>query len=183
MSEPSSDTTIHHRLQIAVGDRSFRSLSEITGVNHESVRRYMQGSAPSTEFLQNLCNRLGINGDWLLTGKGPVRASDMKRHALDSADANDLLTAMANTLSALIARVERLERYTQLLESHLQAKEPNDAQAFEQRRGAGGAAVAQATDQGEEAERHDATRRQAAERVARAAAKRPPASPDRDAQA
>ena len=43
--------SLHDRLSTAVGKRTYRSLSDLTGVHPETVRRYMQGQAPSVEFV------------------------------------------------------------------------------------------------------------------------------------
>lgn len=79
----------------------------------------MQGQAPSVEFLTSLCDGLGLNATWLLTGRGPMRATEVKSHVLKEANAAELLSAMANTLSSLIERVDRLEVFVQSMETRL----------------------------------------------------------------
>ena len=79
----------------------------------------MQGAPPSAAFLTNLCRTLGISGEWLLSGQGPMKVRDMRRHALKHADPNELMGAIANTLTHLIERVDRLERFVQLMETKL----------------------------------------------------------------
>ncbi|MEL7474086.1 MAG: hypothetical protein AAGK04_12280 [Planctomycetota bacterium] len=115
------DSGLHERLQSAAGSRTFRHLSEVTGVNAESVRRYMQGQAPSVAFVSAFCRELGVNADWLLTGRGPMRLADVKREALADADAGDLMGAVAGTLETLIDRVDRLDVFTQTLDVRLRA--------------------------------------------------------------
>lgn len=107
---------LHERLQSATGNRSYRHLSELTGANPETVRRYMQGQSPSVEFLTALCAALAINGEWLLTGRGPMRLADVRKSALRDAEASELLAAMAQTIETLIDRVDRLETLLQMLE-------------------------------------------------------------------
>lgn len=115
------DSELHTRLAAAVGKRTYRSLGDLTGTHPETVRRYMQGQAPSAEFLGALCKALGINGSWLLTGRGPMRQDDIRADALGQANASELLTAISNTLSTLIERVERLEVFAQTLDARVRA--------------------------------------------------------------
>jgi hypothetical protein len=77
----------------------------------------MQGQSPSVEFLEALCAALKLSGDWVLTGRGPMHAVDIRGHALKEAGAGALFTAMATNIEQLVGRVERLERYTQSLEN------------------------------------------------------------------
>lgn len=111
-----SQSDLHQRLLTATGNRSYRHLSELTETNPETVRRYMQGQSPSVDFLSALCAALAINAEWLLTGKGPMRAEDVRRDALQNAEASELLAAMARTIEMLIDRVDRLELLLQMLE-------------------------------------------------------------------
>ena len=57
-------------MQSAVGDRTYRHIGELTKTHPETVRRYMQGQLPATDFIASLCEALNISGDWLLTGRG-----------------------------------------------------------------------------------------------------------------
>ncbi len=116
-----TNSTLHQRLAEAAGARTYRRLGELTGTHPETVRRYMQGQAPSAEFLSGVCRALGLNGSWLLTGQGPMLLQDVRSDALVQADAADLLTAISGTLTQLIDRVGRLERSVQTLDSRLRA--------------------------------------------------------------
>ncbi|MGJ8637717.1 MAG: hypothetical protein ACSHX5_12830 [Phycisphaerales bacterium] len=116
-----SSSAFHDRLNLAVGETSYRQLGAITETHPETVRRYMQGQAPSAAFMTNLCRNLGISGEWLLSGQGPMKVRDMRTHALKHADANELMGAIANTLTQLIERVDRLERFVQVIETKLNA--------------------------------------------------------------
>lgn len=116
-----NESGMRERLLAAVGERSYRVVSELTGTNHESVRRYLQGQAPSAEFLVAVCRSMGINAHWLLTGQGPMRVEHWKSEALRQADPADLLSAMAAMMEALIDRVERLETFLQTMEARLHA--------------------------------------------------------------
>lgn len=111
----------HERLNEAAGEISYRKLGRLTDTHPETVRRYMQGQAPSATFMTNLCRVLGISGEWLLTGRGPMKCSDMRTHALSQADPSELLTAVANTMTELCDRMDRLERYVQTIETRINA--------------------------------------------------------------
>lgn len=115
---------LHERLLSIVGQRSSRHVGDLTKTNHETVRRYLSGQAPSVEFLTALCKVFGINGDWLLTGRGPIKASDAKGEALREADAGELLTALSDAVERLIGRVDRLEVLIQSMEVRLRAVTP-----------------------------------------------------------
>ena len=72
-SVPSVKTTsLHDRLLLAAGHLTYAKLGAMTGVHPETVRRFMQGQTPKPEFLAELCLELGLNGDWLLTGRGQM---------------------------------------------------------------------------------------------------------------
>lgn len=123
---------LHERLAAVVGQRSSRSIGDLTGTNHETVRRYLSGNAPSVEFLQALCRAFGVSADWLLTGKGPMRTSDVRHHALREADPGELLTALASSVETVLSRVERLEQFVQVIDVRLRglSQEPPDGHAL-----------------------------------------------------
>ncbi len=112
-------TSLHDRLSSVAGARTYRALGELTGTHPETVRRYMQGQSPAVDFLAALCHSMAINADWLLTGRGPMFASDLRSAALRDANPSELHAAMANTLTSLVERVARLETYCQTLETRL----------------------------------------------------------------
>lgn len=100
----------HDRLQHAVSDMSYRKLGRLTDTHPETVRRYMQGQAPSTTFLINLCKAFGISADWLLTGRGAMRCSDIRMNALRLANPSELLNALAASFADQTERLARLEQ-------------------------------------------------------------------------
>lgn len=119
-----SPNGLHHRLRTVVGQRTYRELSDLTGVNAETVRRYVLGQPPSVDFVMSLCKSQGVNPTWLLTGDGPMRASEVKSFALRDANAHELLAAVAFTLERLAERVGRLEVFLQTMETRLRARLP-----------------------------------------------------------
>ncbi len=116
-----SDSPLHDRLRQVAEGHTYRALGEMTGVHAENVRRYMTGQTPSIEFLGGLCASLEINADWLLTGRGPMRVSELPRQALHRADAGEIVRAVAEAMEKLHERVDRLEVYVQTLEARLRA--------------------------------------------------------------
>lgn len=117
------DSPIRERLIEAAGRRNFRHLGDLTGTSHENVRRYLKGlSAPSVEFLARFCAALGINGDWLLTGRGPMLREEIRPESLRQANAGELLGAMAATIERIQNRIEVLERWMQDLEIRVRAE-------------------------------------------------------------
>lgn len=112
-------SALHERLHAVAGQLTYRRLGELTNTHPETVRRYMQGQAPSAEFLAGVCVNLAVSGEWILTGRGPMRSGDVRAHALREANAADLLGAVAATLEKLHERVERLEVFAQSLETRV----------------------------------------------------------------
>lgn len=128
---------LHDRLKAVAGGRTYKALADMTGQSPETVRRYMNGQAPSVEFLTALCNACGVNGAWMLTGRGPMRNEQVRRAALKEATAAELLSAMARTIELLTGRVERLEVFVQTLETRLRVQKktaPDHERAPEEHR-------------------------------------------------
>lgn len=115
-------SALHERIHATVGDRTYRSIGQITGHNPETVRRYLQGLAPSVEFLAALSARFDVSAHWLMTGHGAMKYSDAKSHALKEANPAELLSAVAEALERLTDRVQRLEVFVQTLEAKVQAR-------------------------------------------------------------
>ena len=67
---------ISKRLAKVRGDRSQRAFARDLGVFQQNVNRYETGSAtPHVAFLIVLSKKEKVSIDWLLTGKGPMKAS------------------------------------------------------------------------------------------------------------
>jgi hypothetical protein len=125
--------SLHQRIKAVVGQRSFREVAELTETHPETVRRYVQGQAPSVEFLTALCQKMKINSTWLLTGHGPMHEVDVRSFALREANPGELLAAVAHTLEILTDRVIRLEAFVQTLEARVRAQASASAAAIESR--------------------------------------------------
>jgi transcriptional regulator with XRE-family HTH domain len=85
---------LHERLHIACRGLSVREVADITGLNHETVRRYLNGTVPSISFVANLAIALAISSDWLLLGLGPIYRVEMIDHALREAGPERLFQAV-----------------------------------------------------------------------------------------
>jgi hypothetical protein len=116
-------SSLHHRIKAVVGQRSFREVADLTSTHPETVRRYVQGQAPSVEFLTALCEKMKVNSSWLLTGQGPMHQVEVRTHVLREANASELLAAVAHTLELLVERVGRLESFVQTLEARVRAQQ------------------------------------------------------------
>jgi transcriptional regulator with XRE-family HTH domain len=113
------ESPLHERMRAVVGARTYKTVSDLTATNAETVRRYLQGQSPSVEFLAALASALEINGEWLLCGRGAMRRGEVKAHALREASGAELLGALATTVEKLSSRVERLEVYMQVIEARM----------------------------------------------------------------
>lgn len=101
--------TLTERLRIITGGQTIREVAEMVGMNHETVRRYLSGHAPSTEFLAQICDHYGVSGNWLLLGKGPPTIKAIQRQALENATEEELMGALATKLQSIELRLDNLE--------------------------------------------------------------------------
>lgn len=62
------------RLAEVRGDQSQRAFARELGVFQQNVNRYENGTAPHIDFVIHLAQAKSINLNWLLTGKGRMRA-------------------------------------------------------------------------------------------------------------
>lgn len=56
------------------GDQSQRSFARRLGVYQQNVNRYEAGTTPHLDFVIHLAQTERINLNWLLTGRGRMRA-------------------------------------------------------------------------------------------------------------
>lgn len=113
---------LHERMAEAAEGRTFRAIGDLTDFNSETVRRYMQGQAPSVEFVAAFCDGLGVCIDWLLAGRGPMKREQVRSEALKEANPSELLSAIAGGLEQVGDRLERVERFVQSLEARVRAE-------------------------------------------------------------
>jgi len=110
---------LNHRITQVVGSLSLRTLSDRLGIHEERVRRYLNGAAPSLEFVEAVCRAFGVSRQWLVTGRGPRHSLTDEADVLNEAEAGELLEAVSDALESLLERVDRLESFASALESRL----------------------------------------------------------------
>lgn len=97
---------LRDRIQQITRGMKYSELAEGTGCHRETVRRYTRNGNPSALFLSRLCQALGVNGDWLLTGRGePKYETTLRLHEVAVSDLLDCLAARQRAAEAL-ARFE-----------------------------------------------------------------------------
>lgn len=60
------EITFIRRIEELKGEMSIRQMSQRTSHNHETVRRFLVGQAPSAAFLVAVSRAFGVTVDWLL---------------------------------------------------------------------------------------------------------------------
>lgn len=63
------------RLAQVRGDRSQREFARQLGIFQQNVSRYELGLIPHSDFLMVIAMKEKVSIDWLLTGKGEMRAA------------------------------------------------------------------------------------------------------------
>lgn len=51
-------------------------LAEVVGVTDRTIRKWMAGTEPARNYLELLAEKLEVNIEWLVLGRGPMRWSD-----------------------------------------------------------------------------------------------------------
>lgn len=64
------------RLHAVKGDRSIAQFADFLGVHRETCRRYLIGTSVPASFIATLCEREGVNANWLLLGIEPAHGTD-----------------------------------------------------------------------------------------------------------
>ncbi len=78
--------TIGQRLQALRGKISRRSFAETLDLTESTLRNYESGlSLPNSNLLAKICETIGIEPRWLLTGQGPMRAGESAQTPLEGA--------------------------------------------------------------------------------------------------
>ena len=101
-------SSLHQRMSEITQGLSYRRIGQITGHNHETVRRYMTGQVPGVEFIVALCTSLNVSTDWLLLGRGPVTAPAGVPGEGRSAPLGSDLRTRVESVAARLHRVEAL---------------------------------------------------------------------------
>lgn len=72
------DKGLSDRLHKAKGDLSLNALARRLGLNQQTVHNYFSGREPSIKFALAFCGEFDISIAWLLSGAGPMRASEVR---------------------------------------------------------------------------------------------------------
>lgn len=102
--------TITQRLQSALGDTTYSQLGQLTDTHPETVRRYMNGHAPSAAFLSKVATEFGVSGEWLITGNGPMLSRDIPKYVLNNAQPDVLMNAVAQLVVYLNKRIDAIDQ-------------------------------------------------------------------------
>jgi transcriptional regulator with XRE-family HTH domain len=89
-----ASTGIHDRMAIACRGLNYREVASMTRFNHETVRRYLRGTAPSVQFIAHLARALALSTDWLLLGRGPMYRVEATDFALKEAGPERICVAL-----------------------------------------------------------------------------------------
>lgn len=94
--------TITYRLRVILRDQSYAEIARAAGfVSAATVRRFLIGHEPSTRFLAWLVHELGADAEYLLTGSGPIWASERQRHTLRTVPTVEMLLELGVRISRL----------------------------------------------------------------------------------
>ncbi len=134
MAHNHQSNTLHDRLNLAIGDTSYRQIGSLTETHPETVRRYMNGHAPSATFLSNVARNFGISGEWLLTGNGPMRTRDIPSYVLGNSQPEIVMKALTQLLVSLNERVDQVDQRTSMKqESSLKFRAAPQEPAYQQK--------------------------------------------------
>lgn len=98
-SEPVSGISARLRLLTERG-HSVTELAALGCCCPYTVRRYMLGSTPSTEFITRLCNTIpDLSADWLLLGVGSPSLREERKRVIEE-------TGLDQALGELLRRVQ-----------------------------------------------------------------------------
>ncbi|MBL0928421.1 MAG: hypothetical protein IBJ11_12350 [Phycisphaerales bacterium] len=87
------------RLEHVVDVLGRDAVRRATGISRESLRRYLGGQKPTTEFIASLCANTTISANWLLLGHGPVHTTTQRTQTLDQTPLAELIGALQSRLA------------------------------------------------------------------------------------
>ncbi|ABW26326.1 S24 family peptidase [Acaryochloris marina] len=65
------------RMAILVDEyKNATHLAKVVGVNDRTIRKWMAGTEPARNYLELLAEKLEVNIEWLVLGRGPIRRVD-----------------------------------------------------------------------------------------------------------
>lgn len=100
--------TLGDRIREVRGSQSQADFGATIGISQPAVRNYEQGyRQPTSNILNNICNKFGINPTWLLSGEGPkLRKGNEEDEPLVKTDRDSLGEGKGKTEN----RIEQLQQ-------------------------------------------------------------------------
>lgn len=105
---------LQSRLQICCDGLMNTEIAEMTSISSESVHRYLNGSAPSIEFITRLAVHTGTSLQWLLLGEGPQYACTLEEWYVARSSTAALTHELERRITALLDKLERIDRFINL---------------------------------------------------------------------
>lgn len=83
-------STISERLLLLRGKTKQKEFARTLAINPNTLRSYENGrSSPNQELLEQICVQLSVSPEWLLLGRGPMRADPLAKNAEQEPPAPD----------------------------------------------------------------------------------------------
>ncbi len=101
------------RLSLVLDGLSYRQIGNATGTHPETVRRYLNGHAPSAAFLTQVCVQYGVSGEWLLSGRLPMRSDEVQMHVLKNADPEVVVGVVSEMVIESLRTMKQVGSFTQ----------------------------------------------------------------------
>jgi hypothetical protein len=98
-----SGASLSDRIRALCAGKTPQTLARMTGSSADSVRRYLRGAAAPPDFLVRLAGATGVSLNWMLSGRGPIRRSEVLAISLERASTTDLLGELARRLGPTAA--------------------------------------------------------------------------------
>jgi len=88
---------------VPAGRGRLRAVATMFGVSRESARKWLAGEAlPETTRITEIANRLDVNGEWLLTGRGAIHGGEAQPPE-NTSETDDHLEWCYKTLDGMLS--------------------------------------------------------------------------------
>jgi len=99
---------IRLRLRQITEGKTIRAIAAETEMCPETVRRYLNGSACSIEFLAKVCVRYGVDAEWLLFGRGRTQINTRSPSLIEECGARSVVGEIARRWARMESRMAEL---------------------------------------------------------------------------
>ncbi|MBI5213188.1 MAG: helix-turn-helix transcriptional regulator [Nitrospirae bacterium] len=65
------------RIKIIKGNRTLKDFAALMGIPLTTIHTYLNGREPSIGFVKRAHEKLNVNPEWLITGKGPIYKNEL----------------------------------------------------------------------------------------------------------